>query len=295
MSKQNIEFTFMHGAGNIFCVIDNRKLQLSIKELMTFIVKDIPINWLVDGLIAIRNSEEYDFEVDFLNPDGSYGAMCGNGARCAVTYFVKEIMELAPDCDDIFFLMAGKEYQASFILFGDIVDVYFKDQPTISLVELPTTPNIHGYYVENGSDHLIIDAKQILNTEYEFEHFPLNEFAKPLRHSSLFPRGANVNIVFAKPDGTLRIRTFERGVEGETAACGTGSLAAAFTYVSQSGSPYISGNTHTYPKSIIVKSGYTLTIKTLIGKPGLSLSGPAEFLTEEEAYAMFLEYKVGVS
>lgn len=294
MSKQ-IEYTFMHGAGNVFCVIDNRKLNLSIQELKKFIVQDIPINWRVDGLIAIRESDEYDFEVDFLNPDGSHGAMCGNGARCAVTYYVKEILELGPDCGDVFFMMAGKEYQADYILFGDIVNIYFKDTPSISLVELPTKPIIHGFYVENGSDHLVIDAKQIMNHEYEFEDFPLHTFAKPLRKSTLFPRGANVNIVYARQDGTLLIRTFERGVERETAACGTGALAAAFTYVSQSGSPFLSGQAHTYPKSLIVKSGYVLTIDKIIGSSGLRLSGPAEFLSEEEAFQMFLKYKAGLS
>ncbi|MGA1414815.1 MAG: hypothetical protein ACO323_07205, partial [Candidatus Kapaibacteriota bacterium] len=128
MSK-HIEYTFMHGAGNIFCVIDNRKLNLSIQELKKFIVQDIPINWLVDGLIAIRESDEYDFEVDFLNPDGSHGAMCGNGARCAVTYYLKEILNLRPDIGDVEFMMAGKVYQADYILFGYIVKLYFKDTP----------------------------------------------------------------------------------------------------------------------------------------------------------------------
>lgn len=294
MSKQ-IEYTYMHGAGNIFCVIDNRTLQLTIPELKKFIVEDIPINWLVDGLIAIRDSDEYDFEVDFLNPDGSHGAMCGNGARCAVAYYLKEILNLRPDIGDVEFMMAGTVYQAEYILFGEIVSIYFKETPTIKLVELPTKPMIHGYYVENGSDHVIIDAKQLMNHEDEFEDFPLNTFAKPLRNSKLFPRGANVNIVYAKPDGTLLIRTFERGVERETAACGTGALAAAFAYVSQSGSPFISGSDHTYPKSLKTKSGYVLTINKIIGSPGLRLSGPAEFLSEEEAYEMFLQYKVGLS
>ena len=104
-----------------------------------------------------------------------------------------------------------------------------------------------------------------------------------------------MNIVYARQDGTLLIRTFERGVERETAACGTGALAAAFTYVTQSGSQYISGQSHSYPKSLIVKSGYVLTIDTIIGSSGLRLSGPAEFLSEEEAFEMFLQYKARLS
>ena len=295
MSVNDIKYSFMHGAGNIFCVIDNRALNLSIQDLAIFIVNRLPITWSVDGLIAIRESDTNDFAVDFLNPDGTHGAMCGNGARCAVTYFVQEIENPIPDSGDVTFTMAGKEYQADYILFGEIVNVYFDEIPSIKEVIIPNNQSIHGFYVENGSDHLIIDAMQIVQSEQEFHEFDLHTFALPLRHAKMFPRGVNVNIVYHTLDNTLLIRTFERGVERETAACGTGALAAAFTYVSQSGSTYISGNTFMYPVKIIVKSQYELIIKHRNGVQGLYLSGPAEILTEKEAYQMYVHNTKGVS
>jgi diaminopimelate epimerase len=294
MNTKNIQYRFMHGAGNIFCVIDNRVSMLSISELAQFIVEDIPINWTVDGLIAIRKSDVFDFEVDFLNPDGSHGPMCGNGARCAVRYYVQEIMEPVQNSGAVSFMMAGITYQAEYVSYGHIVTVHFKNSPSIKSVALPIEHDLHGFYVENGSDHLIIDAKQFMNSEQEFEEFDLDAFAKPLRRLAIFPRGVNVNLVYPKENGVLRIRTFERGVERETAACGTGSLAAGFTYVSESDSSFISDKNHVYPKSIQVKSGSILTIDTLL-HGGLSLSGPAEFLSEDEAYEMYLHNNVGLT
>ncbi len=294
MNAKEIQYSFMHGAGNIFCVIDNRILNFSIAELAQFIVEDIPINWSVDGLIAIRENDAFDFEVDFLNPDGSHGPMCGNGARCAVRYYVQEIKNPEQNSGIVSFIMAGNIYKAEYELFGQIVTVHFENSPSIKSVALPIENNIHGFYVENGSDHLIIDAKQFMNSEQEFDDFNLIAFAKPLRRLDMFPRGVNVNLVYPKENGVLRIRTFERGVERETAACGTGALASGFTYVSESDSPFISEMNHIYPKSIQVKSGSILTIDTLL-HGGLSLSGPSEFLSEDEAYAMYLQYNVGLT
>lgn len=282
-----MHYSYMHGAGNIFCVIDNREQQLSVDELSAFIVSGLAIDWNVDGLLALRESEEYDMEVDFLNPDGSYGAMCGNGARCAVKYYVQHFLNPIPNYGDIVFSMAGTVYEAEFVDFGNIVTIYFPDTQRIMPVTLPNS--LQAFYIENGADHVVIDAMQFVSNEHEFAEFNLLSFAEPIRHAEQFPRGANVNVVFPKEGNRLRIRTFERGVERETAACGTGALAVGHTYATQYGKNGISGGPYTYPIEIEVCSGEILYINSMKREGSISLSGPAEFLTEQEAHELFLK------
>lgn len=282
-----MHYSYMHGAGNIFCVIDNREQQLSVDELSAFIVSGLAIDWNVDGLLALRESEEYDMEVDFLNPDGSYGAMCGNGARCAVKYYVQHFLNPIPNYGDIVFSMAGTVYEAEFVDFGNIVTIYFPDTQRIMPVTLPNS--LQAFYIENGADHVVIDAMQFVSNEHEFAEFNLLSFAEPIRHAEQFPRGANVNVVFPKEGNRLRIRTFERGVERETAACGTGALAVGHTYATQYGKNGISGGPYTYPFEIEVCSGEILYINSMKREGSISLSGPAEFLTEQEAHELFLK------
>jgi len=281
-----LPYSFMHGAGNIFCVIDNRELHLSIEKLSEFIVSGLTIDFNVDGLIAVRESETYDMEVDFFNPDGSFGAMCGNGARCAVKYYVQYFLNPIPHYGDVFFSMAGTEYEAEFVDFGNHITIYFPETQSISPITLPNS--LQAFYIENGADHVVIDAMQCVKNEEDFEHFDLHTFAEPIRHLAIFPRGANVNLVFPKQDNRLRIRTFERGVERETAACGTGALAVGNAYVSQSGSKAISGGPYAYPIEIEVISEEILHVNALRRDKMISLSGPAEFLDEQEAQQLFL-------
>lgn len=285
--NKSMHYSYMHGAGNIFCVIDNREQQLSVDELSAFIVSGLAIDWNVDGLLALRESEEYDMEVDFLNPDGSYGAMCGNGARCAVKYYVQHFLNPIPNYGDIVFSMAGTVYEAEFVDFGNVVTIYFPDTQRIMPVTLPNS--LQAFYIENGADHVVIDAMQFVSNEHEFAEFNLLSFAEPIRHAEQFPRGANVNVVFPKEKNRLRIRTFERGVERETAACGTGALAVGHTYATQYGKNGISGGPYTYPIEIEVCSGEILYINSIKREGSISLSGPAEFLTEQEAHELFLK------
>jgi diaminopimelate epimerase len=281
-----MHYSYMHGAGNIFCVIDNREQKLSVDELSAFIVSGLPIDWNVDGLIALRDSDTYDMEVDFLNPDGSHGAMCGNGARCAVKFYVQHFLNPIPHYGDVSFSMAGTEYEAEFVDFGNHVTIYFPETQSITPITLPNA--LEAFYIENGADHVVIDAMQYVSNEREFEEFDLHSFAKPIRHAEQFPRGANVNLVFPKEGNRLRIRTFERGVERETAACGTGALAVGFAYASKSGQNGLSGGPYMYPIEIEVCSGEILLIHSKKRIDSISLSGPAEFLTEQEAYKLFL-------
>ncbi|MBU3741207.1 MAG: hypothetical protein FGM24_02860, partial [Candidatus Kapabacteria bacterium] len=151
---------------------------------------------------------------EFINPDGSYGAMCGNGGR-AITAFAKA-MGLRTDADtDILLTLSGERYTVRF-RDDNTIEIDFpapraeQDLPVASLEGI----DIPAYYVDVHSDHVVIDAD------------PQRVDPRPLRHHPHFPRGVNVNMVQVI-GGVVQLATYERGVEGVTGACGTGALSTA--------------------------------------------------------------------
>lgn len=297
MSKLEITFDLMHGAGNIFIVINNDELNLTLKELQEFMTKNYPLHFPVDGLMAYSGSDamNYEFKIDFLNPDGSHGAMCGNGARCAIKYHIKQIEDededpiVIPD-EFVRFMMAGTIYKGLYANFGDYISVTFPNQPIVKEIELQTDNGIvYGVYVFNGSDHLILDSMQFRIHSNDFFRFDFRALAEPLRHHAAFPNGVNVNLAMPIRGRQINLRTFERGVERETAACGTGALATAFAHIDFAKTTYLTACPSGYPVELIVQSGDILTVEKNIDSKELTLIGPAEFLTIEEAFEMYSE------
>jgi diaminopimelate epimerase len=180
----------------------------------------------------ILPGKDADFRMDFYNPDGSYGALCGNGARCAAQA-AKDFGVVTSDTHR--FEVLGVTNSAE--LLGDqLVRVRFQDPVDIKLsFKLRIGKNIFitTSYVDLGSQHLVTFFSEIRNLEANatIEHFPIDQYGPRLRwHPDLAPKGANANFIEAQSDADgpyLRIRTFERGVEGETLACGTGCMSAA--------------------------------------------------------------------
>jgi len=264
MTKKKIPFELMHGAGNIFMVINNDELNLSLDEFSEFMTKEYPLHFPVDGLMAYRVSDvkDYEFIIDFLNPDGSHGAMCGNGARCAIKYHKENFEEFPKESNKVNFLMAGTIYTGFYLFSGKNVSVTFPNEPMVKELELETDKGIiHAFYVFNGSDHLIIDA---------------------INHG--------INAIDTH-DNLIKLRTFERGVERETAACGTGALATAYIYQNHKKHMNLSVFTGDYPIELQVQSGDILTVKKENDSESLSLIGPAEFLTIDEAFAMYSDFQ----
>lgn len=219
-----IDLYIMSGAGNIFSVMDNRKYQFSKDDLhkLTPSICGYARSKPTEGLIVLNNGDIYnDFSVYFFNPDGSYGAMCGNGARCAVKFAAT--LNIIQEKILTTFIMADTRYSA--IIENDEVTVYFPD-PLEVIPDKRVMVNgehIHGGYVNVGSDHFVTEI--ITDT---FSAFPLVAFALPLRHHTDFlPRGVNVNIYTRKENDVVCLRTYERGVEAETGACGTGAISTA--------------------------------------------------------------------
>lgn len=213
MPTKTIPFTKYQGAGNDFIMIDNRDLALSrvdTERYKRWCDRRFGIG--ADGLIFIQQAENADFEMVYFNADGSEGSLCGNGGRCAISFantlglFDKETSFLAVD---------GLHH-------GQILDAY-----TISLAmsEVGEVLNKEAdFYVNTGSPHHVRMVTAI-------DHYPVEEEGRKIRWSAMYqPGGTNVNFVEPISSHQLKIRTFERGVEAETLACGTGVTAAALVW-----------------------------------------------------------------
>lgn len=212
------------GCGNDFIIIDNRKKVFdegNRTEIKRLCHRRLGIG--ADGVILLEKSTTADFRMRIFNADGSEAEMCGNGVRC----LVKFIRELGLNDQQYSVETISQMVEAS--LDGDLVSVKMP-QPfdiqyftTISINETPLT--VH--YLNTGVPHVVIFVRDI-------EDDSLMKIASSVRHHPSFsPKGANVNFVAVSKgngtisDHTIYVRTYERGVEGETLACGTGAAASA--------------------------------------------------------------------
>src|SRR5690606_1237289 len=218
-----IPFTKMHGAGNDFVVLDNRFFHLSADELADLARRFCPRRFGVgaDGLLALSAPQEagHDFRMDYVNPDGSRAGMCGNGARCLARFaraagLTSEPLTFLTD-DGVYTASVPEDSAAPVRLFVPKPKHF---DPERRLEQGGTVP-----YVWTGTHHAVIVVRDVESVNVE-------KTGRRIRHDRAFaPEGTNVNfveVVEAEP-ARVRVRTFEKGVEAETLACGTGALAAA--------------------------------------------------------------------
>lgn len=206
-----IEFYKYQGAGNDFVVIDDRdeKFDRSNNELVAFLC-DRRFGVGGDGLMLLRNKEGFDFEMVYYNSDGYESSMCGNGGRCIVAFAYK----LGVVDEHCSFIAIDGPHEA------DILKT--NEEQWVSLKMIPVTE------VENGEKHCYLDtgSPHYVELAEDLSNFDLVNEAKKIRYNERFKAiGTNVNFV-ELIDGVLNIRTYERGVEDETLACGTGVTAA---------------------------------------------------------------------
>ena len=243
-----ISFTKMNGAGNDFIIIDHRQAWLPRADQAEFARRICRRKFSAgaDGLILIEDDEEADFSWQFYNADGSLAEMCGNGARCAARYAREH--KIAP-AEMRFKTMAG-------IIEAKTLDrtVRLKMTPPVDL-QLNEQLEIDGverllHHINTGVPHVVCFVDDITSRQ-------VKEWGRSIRfHPHYQPAGTNVNFVRQAADG-LHIRTYERGVEDETMACGTGAVAAAL----------ISGLMGAAsPATIITSGGDKLIIHFRIGK-----------------------------
>lgn len=222
------------GAGNEFVIIDaftqplvfgNVKLSALAQTVSN---RKGPIG--SDGMIVLARSSKAPFKMNFYNPDGSFGALCGNGARCAVqAAFDLGIIEDRNTTFEVLDDVVSAEGVAK-----SRVRVMYRDPTKIKLSFKLSVGGelLNCHYVDLGSQHAVVFFDEIQKLRgKEIEDFDISAYGSAVRnHQDFSPLGANANFIQVLEDdnGTyLRIRTFERGVEGETAACGTGCMSSA--------------------------------------------------------------------
>lgn len=262
-----LEFTKMNGAGNDFVLVDNRsqEVKLNRDQIVRLCQRQRGIG--ADGIILLvpSVSGKSDWAWQFYNCDGSEGEMCGNGARC----FARFVQKLTGSNRDFTFETGAGIISASFQ--GGRVTVSLTSPKDLRLnqqVPLSAGPQaIHS--LNTGVPHAVLfvpdaDTAMVQSLGPEIR-----------RHAHFAPKGTNVNFVQRLGDGNIRVRTYERGVEGETLACGTGVTASAL----------IAANLHqlTSPVKVQVMGGDTLEVsfKENDGEfADVKLSGPADFVFE---------------
>jgi len=214
-----IEFFKMSGSGNDFILIDNRDGSLAVDNLPAFVktVCQRKVSVGADGLIVIENSDRADFRWRFFNADGSEVEMCGNGGRCAARFAV--IKGIAGE--KLSFETVAGIIDAE--VKGDVVKLRLTDPHSlkadffITVGEGPIEVN----FINTGVPHVVryvedLDRVNVINTGRIIRY-----------HEHFQPGGTNANFVEVVDTRTIRIRTYERGVEDETLACGTGAVASA--------------------------------------------------------------------
>jgi len=264
----DLRFTKMNGAGNDFVVIDNRTRQFSLDGPAIARLCNRHRGVGADGFLAVEPADgEADFRMRYYNADGGEAEMCGNGARCFARFSAR-LMPAKPDSVS-FETMAGV---ISAQLEGDLVSL---DMGRPTAHRSPETYNVEGnqleiHYLNTGVPHAVVFVSNA-------EEVDVHSLGRAIRHHEAFaPKGTNANFAQVLEPGKLVLRTYERGVEGETLACGTGVCAAALLHALAENVPS--------PVLVTVRGGDTMRVDfTRDGGGGFEstrLTGPADFVFE---------------
>lgn len=221
---KTIPFTKMSGAGNDFVLIDNRLY--TIKNRPSAARRLCDRRWGVgaDGLLLLEPSDKASYRMMYYNADGSYGGMCGNGGRCIARFAVDS--HIAPPTHS--FEALGHIYSAT--VNRRSVSLKMKDpSPPVLRIRLKKRNTLYtSHFIDTGSPHLVLFTHDFQNGTKNLSDVDVIQLGRWLRfHRRFSPNGVNVNFVQTEKPNRLRIRTYERGVENETLACGTGATAAA--------------------------------------------------------------------
>jgi diaminopimelate epimerase len=251
-----VHFSKYQGTGNDFIIVDDRQNEFNTAD-QTLIAHLCHRRFGIgaDGLILLRNHLQHDFEMIYFNADGKEGSMCGNGGRCIVqfaydNYIINE--------DTTFMAVDGLHHAK---IENNLV--------CLKMIDVADYKNNNGYYFMNtGSPHYVEFVEDLQN-------YAVYEKGKTIRYSQDFaPNGTNVNFVEKNKTG-IAVRTYERGVEDETLACGTGATACALAHGLNGASS---------PIDIDVLGGKLAVSfdKTTTGFENIYLTGPAKKVFEGE-------------
>jgi len=261
-----IKFWKMHGARNDFVLFDDRRGTFPVedRDFITYIAaRHSGIG--AEGIILIQKSDEADFFMKFFNPDGGEAEMCGNGARCAA----RLAYELGATEKKMTIATVAGQLRAEVMQKG--VRLWMTspmDWKLDGALDLDGVSLTYGF-VNTGVPHVVMRTGDLRDVDVQ-------EVGSAVRrHRDFGTAGTNVNFMQVLPEGDLSVRTYERGVEAETLACGTGVtacglIAAKNDWVS------LPVNVHTLSGDVLVVDGEL----TEEGAGGVTLTGPAEHVFE---------------
>lgn len=263
----SIKFIKMSGAGNDFIMIDNRSGEyssiLTKEKIADMCRRGLSVG--ADGLIELVNHNEHRFAMKYYNSDGGAAEMCGNGARC-ICCFAAELGIVKTGVEFSFASDAGSHHG---LVTGINEARIWLTEPVLHFLQkdIGLKNELHVGYANTGVPHAVVFTEDIEDGSFE-------KYAPVLRaHSEFGTNGANANWVKVLEDGSMVMRTFERGVEGETLACGTGAVASALIASERFDSVSL-------PVRIAVRSGLYLTVGS--DSRGWWLQGEARIIYRAE-------------
>jgi diaminopimelate epimerase len=259
-------FTKMNGAGNDFVLIDNRlgDLRLAAEQISKICDRHRGVG--ADGVLVLERAlNGADFRMRYYNADGGEAEMCGNGARC----FARYAGRVAGAAETLSFETPAGVIGAT--LQGELVRLEMSEPKDLRLgitIPLPDK-ELSAHFINSGVPHVVLPVDDL-------EKVDVRAIGSAVRHHALFsPKGANVNFLTKRGDRQISIRTYERGVEDETLACGTGVVASALIF---SAAHNLEG-----PIDVLVRGGNELRVsfdKVEDGFRNVTLTGPADFVFE---------------
>lgn len=266
-----LQFFKMNGAGNDFIIVDNRDLSIHLDAQTIEALCDRNRGIGADGLLAVEPAEHgADYKFRYYNADGGEAEMCGNGARC----FGRFTAHLSEEVRDrVTFETIAGTLAAEMV--GDNVRIAMSDPKDLKLNTGVRVPGLDAdlHFVNTGVPHVVA----FVPGGEAFEEFDVFTHGQAIRqHQAFAPAGTNANFATVIAPGHIEIRTYERGVEDETLACGTGMVASALIHHLLTGAPS--------PIQVVVAGGDTLEIG--FEKTGdatfknVTLTGPADFVFE---------------
>lgn len=231
-----MKFTKMEGIGNDYIYIDNRDHFFDYDPAFITKISDRHMGIGADGLIALENSDKYDFKMRMFNADGSEGQMCGNGIRCLAKFAFDN--KLTDKTHLEFETMAGKRIVDLILEDGQVTGATVDmGVPSSKVKDLPMVydaeecingefvvggKHYHGTAISVGNPHIVLFTKH-LPEDIETDGFKIE-------HSGVFPEKVNVEFVEVIDRNHLKMRVWERG-SGETLACGTGACATVYAAI----------------------------------------------------------------
>lgn len=247
--------------GNTFLIFDNRSKALSGLKQNQY------ASWCeehqVDGLLFLETpvETEVDFHMRYLNADGGEVEMCGNGAR-SILHFATQKLALVAKGSEYSFSTMNSIYKGKASELFPILMTEIKDWGLIEVADLLTSD--FSYYLNTGVPHTLFEVKDL-------DSFDVLGNGKRIREDARFKNGANANFFSIIKENEVKMRTFERGVEGETLSCGTGATAVALAL----------GKLKGWGPEVLVKvPGGDLTISFNEDFSKVYLSGPVDYLGE---------------